>query len=73
MSEDFMNVPTGDDRPVGSTRRSVKILMIGQPEDVEQTRTGLAPCLTPRFKQPPSENPVRLCGFTNAMSIGRRG
>jgi hypothetical protein len=44
MSEDFMNVPTGNDRPVASSRRSVKILMIGQPEDVEQTIAHLYHC-----------------------------
>jgi hypothetical protein len=44
MSEDFMNVPTGNDRPVEQKRRSVKILMIGQPEDVERTIAHLYHC-----------------------------
>jgi hypothetical protein len=44
MSDEFMSVPTGNDRPVRSSRRSVKILMIGQPEDVEQTIAHLYHC-----------------------------
>jgi hypothetical protein len=44
MADEFINVPTGDDRPARSTRRSVKILMIGQPEDVEQMIAHLYHC-----------------------------
>jgi hypothetical protein len=44
MSDEFMSVPTGDDRPVASSRRSVKMLLIGQPEDVEQTIAHLYHC-----------------------------
>jgi hypothetical protein len=44
MSDEFMSVPTGDDRPVTSSRRSVKMLLIGQPEDVEQTIAHLYHC-----------------------------
>jgi hypothetical protein len=33
---DFLDIPTGDQRPVATNRkrRAVKILMIGQPDDV---------------------------------------
>jgi alkanesulfonate monooxygenase SsuD/methylene tetrahydromethanopterin reductase-like flavin-dependent oxidoreductase (luciferase family) len=31
---DFIDIPAGDARSVRSKRRAVKILMIGQPEDV---------------------------------------
>jgi hypothetical protein len=44
MSDEFMSVPTGNDRPVVSSRRSVKMLLIGQPEDVEQTIAHLYHC-----------------------------
>jgi hypothetical protein len=44
MADEFMSVPTGDDRPVASSRRSVKMLLIGQPEDVEQTIAHLYHC-----------------------------
>jgi hypothetical protein len=39
-----MSVPTGNDRPVRSSRRSVKLLLIGQPDDVEQTIAHLYHC-----------------------------
>jgi hypothetical protein len=44
MSDEFMSVPTGNDRPVRSSRRSVKLLLIGQPDDVEQTIAHLYHC-----------------------------
>ncbi|PSB67399.1 hypothetical protein C7B61_06370 [filamentous cyanobacterium CCP1] len=44
MSDEFINIPTGTDRPVTASRRSVKILMIGQPEDVEITIARLHQC-----------------------------
>ena len=44
MSDEFINIPTVDDRPVKASRRSVKILLIGQPEDVEITIARLYHC-----------------------------
>ncbi|PSB16959.1 hypothetical protein C7B76_10830 [filamentous cyanobacterium CCP2] len=44
MSDEFISIPTGTDRPVKASRRSVKILMIGQPEDVEITIARLYHC-----------------------------
>ncbi|PSB18912.1 hypothetical protein C7B61_19620 [filamentous cyanobacterium CCP1] len=44
MSDEFINIPTGNYRPVTASRRSVKILMIGQPEDVEITIARLHQC-----------------------------
>lgn len=44
MADEFINISTGDDRPVQTARRSVKILMIGQPEDVELTIARLHQC-----------------------------
>jgi hypothetical protein len=32
---DFVEIPTGDTRSIRGKRRAVKILMIGQPDDVE--------------------------------------
>ncbi|WP_416666030.1 hypothetical protein [Egbenema bharatensis] len=44
MTNEFVHPPTGDIRPVTTTHRSVKILMIGQPEDVEITIARLYQC-----------------------------
>jgi hypothetical protein len=44
MSDEFINIPTGANRPVQTSRRSVKILLIGQPEDVEVTIARLYHC-----------------------------
>jgi hypothetical protein len=44
MSQDFIGQPPAGDRPVSAARRSVKILMIGQPEDVELTIARLYQC-----------------------------
>jgi hypothetical protein len=44
MSNEFINSLTGDYRPVQTSRRSVKILLIGQPEDVEVTIARLYHC-----------------------------
>jgi hypothetical protein len=44
MLDELIDVPTGDDRPVRSNRRSVKILLIGQPDDVERTIAHLYHC-----------------------------
>jgi hypothetical protein len=44
MSNEFIHIPTGDHRPVQTSRRSVKILLIGQPEDVEITIARLYHC-----------------------------
>jgi hypothetical protein len=41
----FVDIPTGDQRPVSNKRRrAVKILMIGQPEDVEAEIAHLYHC-----------------------------
>ena len=44
MSQEFIGLPPKGDRPVSSGRRSVKILMIGQPEDIEITIARLYHC-----------------------------
>jgi hypothetical protein len=44
MSDEFIYSSTGDNRPVQTSRRSVKILLIGQPEDVEITIARLYHC-----------------------------
>jgi hypothetical protein len=44
MSQAFIGQPPVGDRPVSSARRSVKILIIGQPEDVEVTIARLYHC-----------------------------
>ncbi|GAB4378652.1 MAG: hypothetical protein Kow00121_31030 [Elainellaceae cyanobacterium] len=37
MSDEFVELPTGDDRPVRSSRRSVRLFLIGKAEDVDKT------------------------------------
>jgi hypothetical protein len=44
MAEEFIGRPALGDRPVSFARRSVKILIIGQPEDVEVTIARLYHC-----------------------------
>ncbi|WAL58475.1 hypothetical protein [Thermocoleostomius sinensis] len=44
MTDEFMSVSTGDNRPVASSRRSVKMLLIGPPEEVEHTIAHLHHC-----------------------------
>jgi hypothetical protein len=44
MAEEFIGLPPVGDRPVSLARRSVKILLIGQPEDVEITIARLHQC-----------------------------
>ncbi|WP_416676372.1 hypothetical protein [Egbenema bharatensis] len=44
MSNKFVNRSTGNARPATSSRRSVKILLIGQPDDVELTIARLYQC-----------------------------
>jgi hypothetical protein len=41
---DFIDIPSGDARSVRSKRRAVKILMIGQPEDIEAEIAHLYHC-----------------------------
>ncbi|PSB13481.1 hypothetical protein C7B76_19745 [filamentous cyanobacterium CCP2] len=44
MSQEFIGLPPKGDRLISPARRSVKILMIGQPEDVEITIARLYQC-----------------------------
>jgi hypothetical protein len=44
MSDKLFGQPPEGDRPLSPARRSVKILMIGQPEDVELTIARLYHC-----------------------------
>ena len=44
MAQAFIGLPPEGDRPVLFARRSVKLLMIGQPEDVEITIARLYQC-----------------------------
>ena len=44
MSQEFIGLPPRDDRPISPARRSVKLLMIGQPEEVEITIARLYQC-----------------------------
>jgi hypothetical protein len=44
MAEEFIGLPPSGDRPVSLARRSVKILIVGQPEDVEITIARLYHC-----------------------------
>ncbi|PSB17569.1 hypothetical protein C7B76_09695 [filamentous cyanobacterium CCP2] len=44
MAQALIGQPPKGDRPVSSARRSVKILMIGQPEDVDLTIARLYQC-----------------------------
>ncbi|PSB15074.1 hypothetical protein C7B76_14500 [filamentous cyanobacterium CCP2] len=44
MAQAFIGLPSSGDRPVSPAHRSVKILMIGQPEDVEITIARLYQC-----------------------------
>jgi hypothetical protein len=44
MAQEFIGLPPKGDRSISSARRSVKILMIGQPEDVELTIARLYQC-----------------------------
>ncbi|WAL59578.1 hypothetical protein [Thermocoleostomius sinensis] len=44
MADEFMTPPTDCDRPVASSRRSVKMLLIGPPEEVEHTIAHLYHC-----------------------------
>jgi hypothetical protein len=44
MSDEFIGLPPVGDRSIQPTRRSVKLLMIGQPEDVEMTIAHLYHC-----------------------------
>ncbi|GAB4237164.1 MAG: hypothetical protein Kow00121_64260 [Elainellaceae cyanobacterium] len=37
MSDEFVELPTGDDRPVRSSRRSMRLFLIGKAEDVDKT------------------------------------
>ncbi|WAL58358.1 hypothetical protein [Thermocoleostomius sinensis] len=41
---DFIDIPSEDTRSIRTKRRAVKILMIGQPEDVEHTIAHLYHC-----------------------------
>jgi hypothetical protein len=41
---DFVEIPTGDTRSIRGKRRAVKILMIGQPDDVEAEIAHLYHC-----------------------------
>ncbi|WP_416669899.1 hypothetical protein [Egbenema bharatensis] len=44
MANKFIGQPPSGDRPVSAARRFVKILIIGQPEDVENTIARLYHC-----------------------------
>jgi hypothetical protein len=37
MSDAFVNIPGSDDRPVSAGRRSVRMFLMGDPDDVERT------------------------------------
>ncbi|PSB23046.1 hypothetical protein C7B61_11575 [filamentous cyanobacterium CCP1] len=44
MADEFIGLPPSGDRSTQRNRRSVKILLIGQPEDVEMTIARLHQC-----------------------------
>ena len=37
MSDEFVNIPGSDNRPTRARRRSVRLFLLGEPEDVEAT------------------------------------
>ena len=37
MSDEYVEIPGSTDRPTRSNRRNVRIFVMGEPEDVEQT------------------------------------
>lgn len=37
MADEFVNIPGSDDRPTRASRRSVRLFLLGEPEDVEAT------------------------------------
>lgn len=37
MADEFIDIPGSDDRPTRAGRRSVRLFLLGAPEDVERT------------------------------------
>jgi hypothetical protein len=76
---DFVDVPSRDTRSIRSKRRAVKILMIGQPEDVEVEiahlyycgyywwKTGLERCPMPNGRRAIGYNKLsaRICSISD--------